>query len=62
MQDVTWKTEEFGSSFNGNSYLGQASQVALIVKNSPANAEDTRDLVSIPRLERCSGGGNGNPL
>ena len=54
--------EEFGSSFNGNSYLGQASQVALIVKNSPANAEDTRDLVSIPRLERCSGGGNGNPL
>ena len=36
MQDVTWKTEEFGSSFNGNSYLGQASQVALVVKNLPA--------------------------
>ena len=62
MQDVTWKTEEFGSSFNGNSYLGQASQVVLVVRNSPANAEDTRDLVSIPGLGRCSGGGHGNPL
>ena len=56
MQDVTWKTEEFGSSFKGNSYLGQASQVALVLKNSPGNAEDRRDLVSIPELARCSGG------
>ena len=28
-------------------FLG-ASQVALVVKNSPANAGDTRDMVSIP--------------
>ena len=28
-----------------------ASQVALVVKNSPANAGDTRDLGSIPELE-----------
>ena len=33
-----------------------------VVKNPPANAEDGRDTGSIPRLERSSGGGNGNPL
>ena len=33
-----------------------------MVKNSPANAGDTRDVGSIPGLERSSGGGNGNPL
>ena len=38
------------------------SQVALVVKNPPANAEDTRDPVSIPGSGRSSGGGNGNPL
>ena len=35
-----------------------ASQVAQWVKNLPANAGDTGDPVSIPRL----GEGNGNPL
>ena len=34
-------------------------EVALEVKNLPANA---RDIGSIPGLERFSGGGNGNPL
>ena len=33
-----------------------------MVKNPPASAGDTGDLVSIPRSERSSGGGNGNPL
>ena len=37
-----------------------ASQVALAVKNPPANAGDIRDAVSKPRLERSPGGGNGN--
>ena len=37
-------------------------QVALVVKNSSANAGDARDLGSIPRLERSLGGGHGNPL
>ena len=32
------------------------------VKNLPANAEDTRDVGSIPGLGRSPGGGNGNPL
>ena len=39
-----------------------ASQVALLVKNLPANAGDARDTVSIPGSERSPGVGNGNPL
>ena len=39
-----------------------ASQVALVIKNLPANAEDIRDVGSIPALGRSPGGGNGNPL
>ena len=37
-------------------------QVALVVKNSPANAADIRDVGPIPWLGRSSGGGHGNPL
>jgi len=33
-----------------------------VVKNPPANTGDIRDVVSIPGLGRCPGGGNGNPL
>ena len=33
-----------------------------MVKNPPANAEDTRDVGSIPGWERYPGVGNGNPL
>ena len=39
-----------------------ASQVALVVKNPPANAGDRRDAGSIPGLGRSPGEGNGNPL
>ena len=39
-----------------------ASQVALVVKNLPANAGDIRDTGSIPGLGRSPGGGHGNPL
>ena len=38
------------------------SQVALAVKNPPANIEDVRDTGSIPGLGRSPGEGNGNPL
>ena len=38
------------------------SQVALVVKNPPANAGDVRDVGSIPGWGRCPGGGNGNSL
>ena len=40
----------------------RASQVALVVKNPPANAGDSRDIGSIPGLGRFPGEGNGNPL
>ena len=39
-----------------------ASQMVLVVKNSPANVGDIRDAGSIPGLGRSPGGGNGNPL
>ena len=39
-----------------------ASQVALVVKNSPANAGDVRDVGLIPGLGRSPGGGSGSPL
>ena len=39
-----------------------ASQVALVVKNPPVNAEDVRDAGSIPGSGRSPGVGNGNLL
>ena len=45
-------------------YLGLmmlwASQVALVVKNPPANAGDVRD--SVPESRRSPGGEHGHPL
>ena len=40
----------------------QASQVALVVRNPPANVGDIRDVGSITGLGRSPGGGRGNPL
>ena len=39
-----------------------ASQVVLVVKNSPANAVNIRHAGLIPELGRSPGGGNGNLL
>ena len=39
-----------------------ASQVALVVKNIPANTGGTRETGSIPGSERSPEEGNGNPL
>ena len=36
--------------------------MALLVKNPPANAEDSRDVCLISGLGRSPGQGNGNPL
>ena len=38
------------------------SQVALVVKNLPANVEDIRDTGSTPGSGRSPGGGHGNPF
>ena len=40
-------------------YQFKTSQVALVIKNPPANA---RDIKRIPRSGKSPGGGNGNPL
>ena len=40
----------------------QASQVALVVKITPANAGDIGDAGSILGLRRSPGGGHDNPL
>ena len=39
-----------------------ASQVALVVKNLPANVGDVRDSGLISGLRRSPGGGPGHPL
>ena len=39
-----------------------AYQVALVIKNPPANAGDVRDTGSIPGSGRSPGAGHGNPL
>ena len=39
-----------------------ASQMALVAKNSHANARDVRDASSIPGSRRSHGGGHANPL
>ena len=39
-----------------------ASQVALMVRNPLAKAQDTRDAGSITGFRRSPGGRNGNPL
>ena len=40
----------------------RASQVALVVKNIPANAGDVRNKRLIPGLGRSPAGGKSNPL
>ena len=45
-----------------HSVKGSDSQVALVVKNPPANAGDARDAGSIPGSGRSHGGGHGKLL
>ena len=44
---------------NFSKYRRYASQVALVVKNPPANAGDVRDAGSILGSGRSPGGGHG---
>ena len=46
--------------FNGGCFGIWASQVALVVKNPPANAGDARNVGLIPESGRSLGVGNGN--
>ena len=49
-------------SLSGRKGWGGASQVALVIKNPPANAGDLRVVDSIPGSGRSPGGGYGNSL
>ena len=58
---MEWKNI-FANHILGIYHILGASLVAQLVKNSPANAEDTRDAGSIPGSGRSSEEGNGNLL
>ena len=51
MENIIWKYHHLGDS-----------RVALMVKNPPANAGDTRGESSVPGSGRSCGEGKGNPL
>ena len=53
------KSPEAGQGLAGSKTKQGASQVALVVKNPPANAGDARDRGSIPWLGRSPGGRRG---
>ena len=57
MGGVFWKAGTFGESQPAG-----FPQVALVVKNPPANSGDKRDMGSIPGLGGSSGGGKGSPF
>ena len=57
-----WATNTQSLVYKWGIWCWGTSQVALVVKNLPANAVDIRDLGSVPGLGRSLGGGHGNPL
>ena len=58
-----WESRHWGDLISFVINLTEVnSQVALVVKNPPAKAEDVGDVGSIPGSGRCAGEGNGNPL
>ena len=60
--NCSWLGFGFATNWLPDLDLFGASQVALVVKNSSANAGDTRDSGSIPGLGRFPGGGHDNLL
>ena len=46
----------------GGVQIRSLAPVALVVKNPPANADELRDVKSLPGSGRCPRGGHGNPL
>ena len=57
IQSMEFSRSEYWSGFSAP----WASQVAPVVKNLPTNAEDIRDMGSIPASGRSPGGGHSNP-
>ena len=58
---TVWATREATGPGAYEGFCG-VSQVALVVKNLPANAGDIREVGLIPGLGRFPGEGHGNPL
>ena len=56
------QNDKFYEENKTSNVMEGASQVALVVKNMPANAGDLRDPVLIPGLGRSPRGEHGNPL
>ena len=56
------QNDKFCEENKTSNVMEGASQVALVVKNMPANAGDLRDPVLIPGLGRSPRGEHGNPL
>ena len=52
----------YSFTINNDQFVPKNSQVALVVKNPPANAGDIGDPGSIPGLGRSPGGGHSSPL
>ena len=55
-------TKFFFKEIRESHLYSRVPQVAVVVKNPPANAGDIRDTGSIPGLGSSSEGGHGNPL
>ena len=55
-------TPSSGFSSTFNDLCDRVSQVALVVKDAPANSGDIREAASIPGLRRSPGGRHDNPL
>ena len=56
----TWKHHVL--TLSADDWIKKMSQVALVVKNPPANAGDVRNTDLIPGSRKSSGGGQSNPL
>ena len=59
---MDWETKNSCNSIYCAVYFIRASQMVLVVKNTPINAGDLRVTGSIPGLGRSPGEGNGYPL
>ena len=55
-------TTRHSGEFRGRHKGQGASEVVLVVKNTPAKVGDIREAGSIPGPGRSAGGGHGNPL
>ena len=60
--ELRWTSAHTESHRRGGSLTSPGAQMALVVKNLPANAGDKGDPGSTPGSKRSPGEGNGNPL